>query len=243
MPAEVALSPAGRRAITPHMYATGWKLIAAGCTVTQVMHGAGLTRAQLRWLMQEGDPAADMPPYARAILEQVAELRGRSQQAAKDLGLAAVDALTRQTNIAKWAQTIVLMLLQEVAGEIGRNMQTPPGQRKGLHMVAPSKLVSEALRVLTPLADFGRVAAAFRQTFDSGHMGQDDPVSMLPREARLDFGNDSLIPAALQMLQGDRVGSGGDPLTDLLPESTTWTEAEAEHFAATGERPERDFHG
>lgn len=242
MPTEVALSPAARRSITPQQYATGWKLIAAGCTVTQVMHGAGLTRAQLRWLMQEGDPDAGMPPYARAILEQVAELRGRSQQAAKDLGLAAVDALQRQTNISKWAQNIVLMLLQEVAREIGSNMVAPPANRKGLHMVAPSKLVSEALRVLTPLADFGRVAAAFRQTFDGSQQGAEDPVSMLPREARLDFGNDSLIPAALQMLQGERVGGpGGDPLTDLLPESTTWTEAEAEHFAKTGERPERDF--
>lgn len=236
-----AITLAGRRSISAEQYARGWRLIAAGCTTTQVMHGAGLTKSQLRWLMQEGDPANGMPPYAQMILDQVAELRGRSQLAAKDLGEAAVDALARQTSIAKWAQNIVLLLLQEVGRELSANMQAPPQSRRSLHLVAPTKTVTEALRVLTPLADFGRVAAAFRQTFDGGRTGAEDPVSLLPREARLDFGSDSLVPASLQMLQGERTGGGSDPLDELLPEMSEWTEAEAAHFAETGERPERDF--
>lgn len=229
--------------ITEQQYHMAWRLMAADCTVTQIMAGSGLNKAQLTWLMQEGDESRGMPSFAKMILEQVAAMRGRAQEAANKVGIEALEALGRQMKITRMTQQIMLLLLQEVGTELAMNDRAAPQDKKPLHRVVPTRQVVDTIKTLRPLADYTNVALAYRAVFDSP-FSKNDPISSLPRETRVDFSTESLIPASMALLSEGKSGAvTRDILQELLPEMRGWTQEEVELFAETGERPKKDYQG
>jgi len=231
--------------ITPQQYKVGWDLVSTGHTVQQVLSATGLSRPQLAWLMKVGDESRGMASYQGRIAELSAKIRSRAQDAADAVGSGSVDHLKRAVEIGGVAQTIARNLmaahLKHRVGPASERIRAGKGTDKDLAQMAMPHSMRETLKALRPFTDFSETARAFRIVFDSPHQGQ-DPLSQLPKEARLDLSGEALLPAATALVE-ELVGEdvGHDILDDLLPEFRGWTEEDIEHFAETGERPARDF--
>jgi hypothetical protein len=230
--------------IEQSQYQLGWELISTGHTVQQVLSATKLTRPQLAWLMQVGSDR--MPSYHKRLAEQVARIRARSQQAADIVGTNAIDALKRASEITGLAQTVVRNLLavyvKTQMEPVRQKVQDGTNTEDDISALSMRHSMRETLRVLKPYCDFSETAKAFRIVFDSPHQTR-DPLTDLPREARLDLSGEAQLPAAMALIE-ELTGQkqlGHDLLDDLLPEYKGWTEDEITTFIETGKRPTRDF--
>lgn len=232
--------------ITLQQYQVGWELVSTGHTIQQVMAATGLTRPQLAWLMKVGDESRGMVSYHRQLAEQVARIRSRGQAAADHVGAGAVEAVKRSVEITSLAQMTVRQILAahlklKVQPAIDR-ITAGRGTDKDLAELAMPHSLRETLKTLKNYADFSETARAFRIVFDSPHQNR-DPLTQMPKEARLDLSGEAMLPAATALVE-ELTGEtevGHDLLDDLLPEYKGWTDEEIEHFLETGERPARDF--
>jgi len=239
--AEATGGGIGPLRVSAMQYAKGWDLVSTGHTAAQVLAGTGMSRAQLTWCLREGSEADGMPSYSTRLLEVAAKMRGRAMEAAEEVGAQGVEGLRRQLGIVKIAQQIVAMLLNDFGRALAENAQLPAGSRRAIGKIVPPRNVIDALRALKPYTDLTDVAHAFRAIYDSPHQRQ-DPLSGLPREARIDLSAEAVLPASVSLLDG--VGASGpatDAIDDLLPDYRGWTEEDIDHYLATGERPDRGY--
>jgi hypothetical protein len=234
--------------ITPQQYQTGWELVSTGHTVQQVIAATGLTRPQLAWLTKVGSESRGMPSYYKRLAEQVARIRSRGQEAADHVGAGAVDAVKRSVEITAIAQTTARNILashykQRVQPAVAK-IQAGTGSEKDLAAMTMPHSLRETLKVLKHYANFSETAHAFRLVFESPHQNR-DPLTEMPKEARIDLSGEALLPAATALVEelGGEAEVGHDLLDDLLPEYRGWTDEEIDSFLETGERPSRDFGG
>jgi hypothetical protein len=233
--------------ITPQQYELGWQLYSTMHSVQQVMKATGLTRPQLVWLVEIGNDRKGMVCYTKRLSEQVARIRERSQDAAEQVGSSAVKILKSSAEITELAQGIVKTILgihaqQRVQVVLNKLKSGTPISDRDMASLALPKGVTETLKALRSYATFAETAQAFRVVFDSPHQSR-DPLSAMPRGVKLDLSGESVLPAAAALVE-ELTGSrelGADFLDELLPESKGWTEADIEHFIATGERPDSDY--
>ncbi len=232
--------------ITAQQYQTGWNLLSTGHTVQQILSATGLTRPQLLWLTKVGDESRSMPAYNQRLAEQVARIRARGHEAADAIGAGAVDAVKRSMEITTVAQTLARNILAahfktKVQPAVNA-MQSGAASPEMLSEMAMSKPLRETLKTLKHYADFTETARAFRTVFDSPHQTR-DPLTQMPKEAKLDLSGEALLPAATALIEeiSGEQGVGHDVVNDLLPEMAGWTEEETNRFISTGERPDGDF--
>jgi len=232
--------------ITAQQYSVGWELVSTGHTVAQVVNATGMTRPQLSWCMKVGSEKRSMPAYQKRLAEQVARIRARGQEAADTIGAGAVDAVKRSVEITALAQTTARNILaahfRYKVQQAVQNIQQGNGTEDDLNALSMPHGMRETLKVLKNYADFTETARAFRVVFDSPHQVR-DPLTQLPKEAKLDLSGEALIPAAtalVEELTGETEISH-DIIDDLLPEYRGWSTQDVQTFLTTGQRPDSDF--
>lgn len=234
-----------KQKVTPQQYKVAWDLVSTGHTVQQVLAATGLTKAQLAWLMKEGDEANGMPSFGKRICELSAQIRKRALEAADTVGQGTLDGLKRAVEITHVAQTTVRNLLaayatNRVAPIVAKARNGQQLTDDDMVAMAMPASMRDTVRALKPYCDLTETAKAFKIVFgDPTEPGMNDSIDAMPKELRLDLSAESYLPAAVALVEETAHRADTEDLLDqLLPECRGWTVEQIEHYIETGEYPD-----
>lgn len=226
-------------AVTMQKYSRAWELFQTGHTVAAIMTAVGISRTQMEWLVRVGDEEQEMPSFASRAADISARLRKQDAEIARIASEGAVewaehrrDLSIQSTKLAKGLTSALGAIMAAVAPRMIAGTLTPDD----LVTLKATTAIRDSLKALSPLTDYGAVTDLVKALQYSPHAVQDPS-----RQVALNLAPESQMPANLAMIEsvlGPQEASH-DPLADLLPEFTQWTDEEQAHFAMTGERPAR----
>lgn len=233
--ARTELVPGVHVDVSQHQYEHGYSLFRTNHNAAQIQVGARLTRPQIEQLIRIGVPARGWKSWGERLMEEVEAIRSHAIEAAKQVSADGVEVLKRGMGNAKAAQALVSSILGTITKRVRDNALLADGDRRPIEKVMPGRQVLETLKVLRSYADMSGLAHAYNALY--GSQFRQNAVK-LPKEVAIDVGEASL-PASLALVEGGGGKRGRDVVDEIFPEAAEWTEEECEHFALTGERPDR----
>lgn len=226
--------------ITMQKYAKAWDMFFTGHTIQQIMASVGLSRSQIEWLTRVGDEANDMPSFASRASEISAAIGARDMQIADLASQGAVEwsahrkeLAVQSTQLAKALVGLLGQLISKPASAMLKGTATS-ADYDALKQTGP---IRDALKALSPYTEI-KPLTELAQLIQNNSGAN---TTNLPKSVQENLRPESTMPAYIALVEEVQGPSevSHDPMLDLIPTWTEWTDAEQEHFSKTGERPGR----
>ena len=244
MPVEV-LERSSTDDITLEQYTKGFQVFSTSGSIPEVLAATGMSRRQFEYLLSNGlaeDPVKH-PSYYQRFAEVATEMRMHGVESATIISAGAKRNLRNRDNVAKMAEVMMMVLVENRAKELVKNQKLDPNDPawKPNHKLTFTSSETSTLRILERLANYSKLGDTFERIYERANA----TVRHAPKGSKVEFDLDpeNALPAVIstraQVAEAQEQGED-DFHQQLFRDFENQTEEEIEAFLSEGKMPDSE---